>query len=140
MKVAQSLKLSEARELTPALTAREAQEAAARLQAAVFAAVSEVDVAEIIRAQVVKAKAGNSAACKTVFALIAAASRMDPDTLKPPRRPRPEPGEDDAPLPPPTRALPKTPRKLSVLEERATEGLPLHNPEDAREGGGGDEC
>lgn len=42
-----------------------------------LAAVDEVDIGAIVRAQVEKAKKGDSAAAKTVFALVAAASRLE---------------------------------------------------------------
>jgi hypothetical protein len=82
----QSLRLSEARERTPPLSLREVRDCAARLQTAVFDAIGEADVAEITRALVARAKTGDAAAAKTVFALIGAASRIGDSEPLPSRK------------------------------------------------------
>jgi hypothetical protein len=72
----QSLKLSEARAKTPPLSSTEIQQCTARLQAAVFDAISEADVQVMVKSLVERAKDGDVAAVKMVFGLIGKASRI----------------------------------------------------------------
>jgi len=107
------MNLRDADERTPALTPEEAAECAARLQAAVFGAIKENDMGDIVRALVEKAKKGDSRAAQTVFALIGSAARMTgPDPKKP------------------TKKLPGTGDKLALLQRRASNGEAIHIPGD----------
>ncbi len=85
------LKLADAERQTPLITAQEIAECTTRLQAAVLNVVSEVDMAEIVRAQVAKAKQGDSTAAKTVFALVAAAAKLQDAEMQPKRKALPAP-------------------------------------------------
>lgn len=90
------------------------------LRAAMFDAISEADMREIMRKLVSDAKAGNFRAQKIIFESILAAPRVSVHS-------------EVTVSGMPTNEFPGTAGKLNVMRERAAKGLPLHHDKDTKQ-------
>jgi hypothetical protein len=101
------------------------------LREAMFDAIKEEDIRQMMQTIVEKAKAGDAQSQKMVFEYVLGGGVkkiVNNNLIVPPAEAEPPP----APIP--TRALPRSPEKLDVLAQRVRNGQALHHPADAGHG------